>query len=146
MLALDPTPSELRRVNKADTSLAVRMAELVVANARKGYITTIEDLRAEDFTDAEIAIHFPAARRIANAELADRDVAEDAVHYDRASRIETAANIVAGMILSDSGAIHGTLRRAGFPTKELGQLYPEIIDRTVAIVHATRLASPAQVQ
>ncbi|WP_173087323.1 hypothetical protein [Devosia sp. 1635] len=146
MLSLDSRRPELRRSDMGEDTLANRMAELVVANARKGYPTTLEDLHAEDFTSDEITTHFPAARRIANRVLKDRDVADDAVEYDRAGRIEKAANIVAGMILSDSGSIITTLRSSGFPTKELGQLYPEIIDRTVALVHAARASNPAQVQ
>lgn len=106
------------------------------------------ELKAEDnateaalldlgYTQTEIDRHKVEARRIAG-ELFVRRV--DTTADDRATQIEKAANIVAGMIECGDAAIFAKLRESGFhDTRALGLLYPEVILRTVDIVRAARL-------
>ena len=145
MLASDHTTTfERPRAKKGDDPVAIRMAELFVRNARKGYETTREDLEADDFSSVDIIRCHADARRIARDTLAARDVAESA-EYDRAGRIEKAAQLVAGMITSGEGPLFVTLRQNGYPTTELGKLYPEIIARACAILAGNTAEAPAEV-
>lgn len=143
MLAIAST-SERVRSRREDDETAIRMAELFIKNERRGYPTTLEDLDAEGFTTTDIQLHTPAARRIARQTMADRDVADDAVEYDRTARIDEAARLMAGLITAGEGVIFAKLREGGFATRELGQLYPEIISRTCQLLVADEPA-PAEV-
>ncbi|WEK04536.1 MAG: hypothetical protein P0Y65_20565 [Candidatus Devosia phytovorans] len=146
MLATDTTAqSERPRVRANDDPVAVRMAELFIRNDRLGYPTTKDDLEAEGFTPGEIIRLYAAARRIAKETLASRDVASAGADYDREGRVEKAAHLVAGQILSNEGLIFETLRKSGFPTKELAEIYPDVIDRTCRLVVEHRSAAPGEV-
>jgi hypothetical protein len=86
------------------------------------------DLRNRGFvplTDAEIAEH-----------IAQRDA--DAKAIEENAFIDKAANIVAGMVMSDNGAIVAELRRSGLDLPDLSQHYPAIIDRTIKLVAIAR--------
>lgn len=122
MLATAPTTERVRS-RRGDDETAIRMAELFTKNERRGYHTTLEDLETEGFSATEIQLHTPAARRIARETMADRDVADNVVEYDRDARVNEGARLMAGLINAGEGVIFAKLREGGFATRELGQLF-----------------------
>ena len=61
--------------------------------------------------------------------------------YDREARIIRGAALVLGL-MPDAGAVHATLRDAGFTTREVGELWPEIISRAADRFDADRAPKP----
>jgi hypothetical protein len=136
MLANAQTSAVRPRRKNGDDDTAIEMAELFVTNERRGYPTTLDDLEAAGFSGVDITLHVPAARRIAREAMADRDVSQSPVDYDPIARIEKAAGIMAGVVGAGEGVIFDALRREGFATRELGNLYPRIIARCCEILVA----------
>lgn len=132
------TASERPRTRREDDEAAIRMAEVFIKNERRGYPTTLEDLETEGFNTTDIVMHTPAARRIARESMADRDIAASPVEYDRPARVEKGARLMADLIGANDGMIFAKIRESGFPTKELGQLYPDMIARASVLLATQR--------
>ncbi len=105
-----------------------RMVSLFITNQMRGYPTDLDDLKAADLGDPLTLALCPKARREADRRLADRDLADDAVAYDREGRVERLANILIGY-LKPNGEGWDVARRAGYPSRELGDIWPDVVAR-----------------
>lgn len=103
---------------------------------------TEASLQAEGFPLAFQQRYGDQARTLANQGFV-RQVEAPAAIYDRAGRIEKAANAAAGLVTYDAIASH--LLGTGFRPRELGDIMPDVIARLCEIVIGRDLA-PSQVQ
>jgi hypothetical protein len=134
------TPSAL---DPARPSILERMAAVIIRKSKDGQPTHVTDLEHAGFTGGQIAAHMPAASRMAT-ETVVRDIHADIDGYDRNSRVALGARIITGM-LPDAGQMHVALRQAGFPSPEVGDLWPEIIAHAAeAFDERTGRAFPGQ--
>lgn len=130
----------------AALSIPERMREVIRRKTRQGQPTTRDDFHGAeetcDLSDAELDTNIGAASRLASAEAVRHDQPTAPVHpwdFDpdyRRERVARGAEIIGGL-LPDAPAIHLALRSAGFATREVGDLWPELIE---AAAHGFRTA------
>lgn len=138
----DASEAARYRMTAEAPTLRERMAAVLVRLSRRGRDVLAADLEREGFKPAEIATHLPAASKLADEQLS-RDVYADIKGYDREARIRKGATLIRGL-MPDPGAIHSTLRMAGFETLEVGDLWPELIARAADEFDATMSRQPGQ--
>lgn len=134
------TPAEMRvamRAEEVPLATEDRMAALFADRTRDGKDTDHYDLTREGFTEAEVIKYAATAAGKADVML-QADIADDRVVYDREARVMLGAQAVAGMLLTDTGAVNTVLHQAGLATREIGNLYTDIIGSALRIVRESR--------
>ncbi len=132
--------TSLTNFDEREPSIAQRMADIIIARSKDAQPTCQGDLKMAGFSTGEIGAHFPEASRIANQTVIRQDaVYEPGKPWEqdpayRADRVQLAASTLAGFMPTDAEAI--ALLRQGdrFGTRELGDLWPEIIAATASLV------------
>lgn len=106
------------------TDKFARLVDLLVHNKQLGHTTDLDDLKAAGLADAATLQRYNEAVQEADRRTADRDIAESPVDYEREHRLARLANLLIGHFEKD-GEGWDVARRAGFPSRELGELWPE---------------------
>jgi hypothetical protein len=133
-------------INDAGTPTAQRIAEIFIERARDGFAdTTATDLVREGISERDAMQHYEAGAAIAAGQLRDTELSADRIAYSRQVRVMVGANAVAGLLLTDAGAINTACRLAGLHTAEVGSLYDDIIGEAMRLVREAR-AIPAGVR
>jgi hypothetical protein len=138
--------TSLTNFESHEPSIAERMAGIIIARSKDAQPTCQGDLKAAGFSAAEIGAHFPAASQIATRTVIRQDgVYPPGNPWDqdpayRAERIKRGAALIAGLCPSP-GDINTVLRTAGFATREVGDLWPELIQAAGEQFHADRVRS-----
>jgi hypothetical protein len=123
-----------------------RIADIFVRRQRDGFDdTTQDDLVREGISEADILAHYDAAAARGARALReyDRDVADTPASYDRQARVKLGAVALAGEL--DPNRVHTTLRLAGLTTREIGNLFDDIIGESLRLVRESGAAAIREV-
>ena len=122
--------------------VVTQMADYFVERRRDGFDdTTHIDLVRHGFAEADILRHHGAATTLAAEQLRDTDIAEARTSYDRQARVMQGAAALAGEL--DPNRVHTTLRHAGLSTREIGDLFDDIIGESMRLVREGNAALTA---
>jgi len=131
------TAAELQLVNAEPRPAAELMAEVFIERARDGFDDTCHlDLVRAGFSEAEILQGFDKANALATETLRDVDVADDRTSYDRQARVMLGAVTIAGAL--DPNTVNSMLRNAGLATREIGNLFDDIVGEALRLMRETR--------
>lgn len=106
------------------TDKFARLVDLLVHNKQLGHTTDLDDLKDAGLADASTLQRYNEAVQEADRRTADRDIAESPVEYEREHRLARLASLLIGHFEKDGEGWY-VARRAGFPSRELGELWPE---------------------
>lgn len=122
-----------------EPTIGERMAaDVIIPLARQGQATHFGDLTNAGFTPAQIGAWFPKAKALADAVTFRQDAPPETLDEEpqldpwdadadyRTIRIARAAGVIAGLV--DASVIHALLRADNFSSREIGALWPQILE------------------
>jgi len=126
------TPVAFAGQTEREPTVAERMAETILGFAKDGQATSYGDLANAGFTRQQIGAEFPKAKAIADTYVIRQDAPvtlskpwEADAEYRR-DRVDRAASLVTDA-LSQSPEVAAVLRRSGYTSAEIGDLWPEFM-------------------
>lgn len=119
------------------TVAAIR--DVILAKAVDGEPTFDSDL--DEFSSADIATHFGAARRLAHQQIV-RQVDDSPNFESRAQLLTRATTLMIGKMPTDLN-MHATLRAHGIGNAEIADLWPDLLETTADAFKRLRVHCPS---
>lgn len=101
------------------------MLDIILTNASSGVPTMATDL--VDFTPEQIAVHFPAARKLANKQVV-RQIDEDPCYETREQLLQRASRLALAHMPTEAN-LHEALRRDGITNAQIADIWSDVMVR-----------------